>query len=95
MKSKLPTLKEYRILLKTLSKNKLIDICVKDLKRAKERERFHNEAVAKEIAENVNLPADIGGVTAKQARKEIKDLGFSLKEIEEMFPKDEHRGLWE
>ena len=95
MKSKLLTLKEYRAILKTHSKSKLIDICIEFIRKEKELERSRNEAIAKEIAENVGLPADIGGITPKQARKEMKDLGFSLKEIEEMFPKNRYPGLWE
>lgn len=95
MKSKLPTLKEYRAALKTLSKNKLINICVECLKKDKEREYSHNIEAANEIAENVNLSAEVGVITPKQALKQIKELGFSLKEIEEIFPKDRYPGLWE
>lgn len=95
MKSKLPTLKEYRAILKTLSKNKLINICVECLKRDKEREYSRNIEVANEIVDNVGLPAEVGGVAPKQALKQLKELGFSLKEIKELFPKHRNRRLWE
>ena len=95
MKSNLPTLKEYRATLKKCSKSKLINICVECLRRDKEREHSLNVDIANEIAKNVNLPVEVGGITPKQALKQIKELGFSLKEIKELFPKHLNRGLWE
>ena len=95
MKSKLSTLKEYRAILKTLSKNELINLCIDWLRKGKSWEHSVNVETANEIVEYVGVPEYMGGITPKQALKQIKDLGFSLKEIEEMFPKDIHHGLWE
>ena len=95
MKSKLPPLKEYREVLKTLSKSKLINICVDWLRREKMSEYPRNIEAANEIVENVGLPTEIGGITPKQALEQLKELGFSLKEIKEIFPKEQHPGLWE
>lgn len=95
MKSNLPTLKEWRAALKTFSKSKLINICVDWLKAEKGYERNRNEESAHTIVNNIGLPDRYGGITPKQALKQIKELGFSLKEIEEIFPKDRYPGLWE
>ena len=90
MKSKYCSIKEFKKKLESKTKEELVDICVEYLKLAKKVEKQERREMLRSIVEDANLDANGWDIM-----RELKEKGFTLKEIEAEFPRNVYPALYE